>query len=114
MNRSFAQVVRRLSLASLNAAIQNKPHLIIDRLAALQPLLFEETVVKKELQKTVMMGPFAVIEDKGLENRKTAYETMYTMVSQYAGVIFAMLIGSSTPVSRKSTLGLSPTASLPL
>lgn len=52
------QIVRRLSLASLNAAIQNKPHLIIDRLTALQPLLYEETVVKKELQREVQMGPW--------------------------------------------------------
>jgi cullin-associated NEDD8-dissociated protein 1 len=47
-----------LSLASLNAAIQNKPHLIIDRLAALQPLLYQETVVRPELKREVMMGPF--------------------------------------------------------
>lgn len=52
------QIVRRLSLASLNAAIQHKPHLVIDRLATLQPLLFQETVVKKELQREVQMGPF--------------------------------------------------------
>jgi cullin-associated NEDD8-dissociated protein 1 len=50
--------VRRLSLASLNAAIQNKPHLIIDRLAALQPLLYQETIVRPELKREVMMGPF--------------------------------------------------------
>ncbi|ORX34727.1 armadillo-type protein [Kockovaella imperatae] len=73
-------IVRRLSLASLNAAIQNKPHLIIDRLAALQPLLYAETVVRPELQREVTMGPFKLIEDEGLENRKTAYETMYTLL----------------------------------
>lgn len=100
--------MRRLSLASLNAAIQNKPHLIIDRLAALQPLLYQETIVRPELKREVMMGPFksermtpcasisdvelvgsfadtiVVIEDDGLENRKTAYETMYTLVSANA------------------------------
>ncbi|OCF45173.1 tip120-family protein [Kwoniella heveanensis CBS 569] len=73
-------IVRRLSLASLNSAIQNKPHLIIDKLGTLQPLLYEETHVKKELQREVTMGPFKVIEDDGLENRKTAYETMYTLL----------------------------------
>ncbi|WVF66132.1 hypothetical protein IAT40_000871 [Kwoniella sp. CBS 6097] len=73
-------IVRRLSLASLNSAIQNKPHLIIDKLGTLQPLLYEETYVKKELQREVTMGPFKVIEDDGLENRKTAYETMYTLL----------------------------------
>ncbi|WVQ76239.1 hypothetical protein IAR50_005904 [Cryptococcus sp. DSM 104548] len=73
-------IVRRLSLASLNAAIQNKPHLIVDKLDALQPLLYGETYVKKELQREVIMGPWKVIEDDGLENRKAAYETMYTLL----------------------------------
>jgi len=58
MSKAEQQIVRRLSLASLNAAIQNKPHLIIDRLASLQPLLYEETVVRKELQREVQMGPW--------------------------------------------------------
>ncbi|WVQ93760.1 hypothetical protein IAU59_000837 [Kwoniella sp. CBS 9459] len=73
-------IVRRLALASLNSAIQNKPHLIVDKLGVLQPLLYEETHVKKELQREVTMGPFKVIEDDGLENRKTAFETMYTLL----------------------------------
>ncbi|WWC99318.1 hypothetical protein V866_006219 [Kwoniella sp. B9012] len=73
-------IVRRLSLASLNSAIQHKPHLIVDKLYTLQPLLYQETYVKKELQREVQMGPFKVIEDDGLENRKTAYETMYTLL----------------------------------
>ncbi|WVQ80275.1 hypothetical protein IAT38_002380 [Cryptococcus sp. DSM 104549] len=73
-------IVRRLSLSSLNAAIQNKPHLIVDKLSALQPLLYQETYVKKELQREVVMGPWKVIEDDGLENRKNAYEAMYTLL----------------------------------
>ncbi|RXK36749.1 hypothetical protein M231_05984 [Tremella mesenterica] len=73
-------VVRRLSLASLNAAMQNKPHLIFDKLGVLQPLLYQETEIKPELQRTIMMGPFKVTQDDGLENRKTAYETMYTLL----------------------------------
>lgn len=52
------QIVRRLSLASLNAALQNKPHLIVDKLDILQPLLYQETYVKKELQREVTMGPW--------------------------------------------------------
>jgi cullin-associated NEDD8-dissociated protein 1 len=54
----FFQIVRRLSLASLNAAIQNKPHLLIDRLSALQPLLYQETIARPELKREVQMGPF--------------------------------------------------------
>jgi cullin-associated NEDD8-dissociated protein 1 len=57
-NQLISQIVRRLSLASLNAAIQNKPHLIIDKLAQLQPLLYQETVVRPELQRQVQMGPW--------------------------------------------------------
>jgi cullin-associated NEDD8-dissociated protein 1 len=58
MRLTALQVVRRLSLASLNAAIQNKPHLIIDKLGALQPLLYQETVVREELRRVVQMGPW--------------------------------------------------------
>lgn len=55
---AFLQVIRRLSVASLNAACQNKPHLVIDRLSILQPALYAETVVRPELKREVMMGPF--------------------------------------------------------
>ncbi|KAL7418817.1 hypothetical protein Q5752_006501 [Cryptotrichosporon argae] len=78
-------IVRRLSLASLSAAIQNKPHLVIDRLASLQPLLYAETEIKPELQRQVQMGPFKVTEDDGLENRKAAYETMYILLGTALG-----------------------------
>lgn len=74
-------VVRRLSVASLNAALQHKPHLIVDKLGTVQPWLYAETEVKKELQREVQMGPWKVIEDDGLENRKTAYETLYTLLA---------------------------------
>ena len=52
----------------------------MDRLADLQPALYEETQIKPELQREIVMGPFKVIEDDGVENRKAAYETMYTML----------------------------------
>ncbi|TXT05004.1 hypothetical protein VHUM_03824 [Vanrija humicola] len=74
-------VVRRLSVASLNAALQHQPHLIVDKLGTVQPWLYAETEVKKELQREVQMGPWKVIEDDGLENRKTAYETLYTLLA---------------------------------
>lgn len=74
-------VVRRLAVAALNAAAQNKPYLVVDKLGALQPHLYRETEIKPELQREVQMGPFKVIEDDGLENRKTAYEAMYTMLA---------------------------------
>lgn len=74
-------VVRRLAVAALNAAAQNKPYLVVDKLSTLQPHLYRETEIKPELQREVQMGPFKVIEDGGLENRKTAYEAMYTMLA---------------------------------
>lgn len=74
-------VVRRLAVAALNAAAQNKPSLIADKLNTLQPYLYAETVIKEDLHRYVQMGPWKVLEDDGLENRKTAYETMYTLLS---------------------------------
>jgi cullin-associated NEDD8-dissociated protein 1 len=75
------QTVRRLSLGSLNAAASNKPQLIREHLPALLPLLYSETEIKQELLRTVQMGPWKQIFDDGLETRKTAFETMYTLVS---------------------------------
>ncbi|BEI79879.1 hypothetical protein CcaverHIS002_0104080 [Cutaneotrichosporon cavernicola] len=74
-------VVRRLAVAALNAAAQNKPSLISDKLNTLQPFLYRETEIREELQRYVQMGPWKVLEDDGLENRKTAYETMYTLLA---------------------------------
>lgn len=74
------QTVRRLSLSTLNAAARNKPHLVQEHLARLLPLLYTETVLKPELIRIVEMGPWKHRVDDGLEARKTAYETMYTLV----------------------------------
>jgi cullin-associated NEDD8-dissociated protein 1 len=78
--------VRRLSLSALNAAARNKPHLIRDHLAALLPYLFAGTVINESLIRLVQMGPWQHKVDDGLEARKTAYETMYTLVS-LAGLV---------------------------
>jgi cullin-associated NEDD8-dissociated protein 1 len=51
-------VVQRLALTSLNAAIQNKPHLIVDRLDMLQPLLYVQTKIRQDLLRVVQKGPF--------------------------------------------------------
>ena len=75
------QTVQRLTLSTLNAAARNKPHLIQEHLQKLLPLLYAETVMKQELVRIVEMGPWKHRVDDGLEARKTAYETMYTLVS---------------------------------
>lgn len=51
-------VVRRLALSSINAAIQNKPYLLTERMGEVQQLVYAETVVKPELQRSVQMGPW--------------------------------------------------------
>lgn len=72
--------VRRLALSALNSAARTKAHLVRDHLSTLLPNLYEETVVRPELIRTVQMGPWTHKVDDGLETRKTAYETMYTLL----------------------------------
>ena len=52
-----------------------------DHLPALLPILYSETVVKPDLIRTVQMGPWQHKVDEGLDARKTAWETLYTLVS---------------------------------
>jgi len=72
--------VRRLAISTLNSAARSKPHLIREHLSSLLPSLYKETVVNPDLIRTVQMGPWTHTVDDGLEARKTAYETMYTLL----------------------------------
>ncbi|RDB24577.1 Cullin-associated NEDD8-dissociated protein 1 [Hypsizygus marmoreus] len=72
--------VRRLALSSFNSAARNKSHLVREHLPTLLPSLYKETFVNPELIRTVQMGPWTHKVDDGLEARKTAYETMYTLL----------------------------------
>jgi len=72
--------VRRLALSALNSAARTKPHLIREHLSSLLPSLYTETVINPDLIRTVQMGPWTHKVDDGLEARKTAYETMYTLL----------------------------------
>jgi cullin-associated NEDD8-dissociated protein 1 len=47
------------------------------------PLLYSETDIKQELIRIVEMGPWKHRVDDGLETRKSAYETMYTIVGTF-------------------------------
>lgn len=76
----MVKTVRRLALALLNSAARTKPYLIKDHLAILLPGLYEQTIIRRELIRTVQMGPWTHKVDDGLDARKTAYETMYTLV----------------------------------
>ncbi|KAJ6584561.1 armadillo-type protein [Mycena capillaripes] len=72
--------VRRLALSALNSAARTKPHLIREHLPALLPSLYKETFTNPDLIRTVQMGPWTHKVDDGLDARKTAYETMYTLL----------------------------------
>lgn len=79
---NLKQTVQRFALQALNSAARNKPHLIRDHLASLTPQLYKATDMKPDLIEVVQMGPWQHKVDKGLEVRKAAYETMYTLVGE--------------------------------
>ncbi|CZR56953.1 related to TBP (TATA-binding protein)-interacting protein TIP120 [Phialocephala subalpina] len=71
---------RRLALTTLNSASHNKPDLIIPNLGVLLPLVMNESVINPKLIREVTMGPFKHKIDDGLEVRKSAYETLYSLM----------------------------------
>ncbi|CAM1507943.1 Fc.00g047910.m01.CDS01 [Cosmosporella sp. VM-42] len=72
--------IRRLAMTTLTTAARNKPDLIHPHLGDLMPFVLKESVIKKELVREVMMGPFKHTVDDGLEVRKSAYETLYALM----------------------------------
>lgn len=62
--------IRRLAMTTLNSAAHNKPDLILPHLGELMPFVLTESVIKPELIKEVMLGPFKHMVDDGLEVRK--------------------------------------------
>ncbi|KAI9789286.1 MAG: hypothetical protein M1835_001768 [Candelina submexicana] len=71
---------RRLALTTLNSATHNKPDLILPELGHLIPLVMKESNIKSELLREVQMGPFKHKVDDGLEIRKSAYETLHSLM----------------------------------
>ncbi|EXJ55886.1 hypothetical protein A1O7_08817 [Cladophialophora yegresii CBS 114405] len=71
---------RRLAITTLNAAIHNKPELVIPDVGQLLPTVLEDSKIKPELIKQVKIGPFTHTEDAGLDLRKSAYATMYALL----------------------------------
>lgn len=61
---------RRLAMSTLNSAAHNKPDLILPHLGELMPFVLAESVIKPQLIREVMMGPFKHLVDDGLEVRK--------------------------------------------
>jgi cullin-associated NEDD8-dissociated protein 1 len=62
--------IRRFAMTTLNSAANYKPDLILPHLGELMPFVIKESIVRKELIKEVMMGPFKHTVDGGLEVRK--------------------------------------------
>lgn len=65
--------IRRLAMTTLNSAAHNKPDLILPHLGEMMPIVLAESVVKPELVREVMLGPFKHTVDDGLEVRKVRY-----------------------------------------
>ncbi|EMS55195.1 Cullin-associated NEDD8-dissociated protein 1 [Triticum urartu] len=72
--------VRRAAVLALSTAAHNKPSLIKGLLPELLRLLYDQTVVKQELIRTVDLGPFKHVVDDGLELRKAAFECVDTLL----------------------------------
>ncbi|KAL1890273.1 hypothetical protein Cpir12675_005466 [Ceratocystis pirilliformis] len=71
---------RRLGMMTLTSAVQNKPSIVLPRMGDLVPLIIDESKIKPELVREIMMGPFKHKVDDGLEVRKSAYETLYALL----------------------------------
>lgn len=61
---------RRLGMTTFTSAAHNKPDLVLGHLNELMPFVLQESTVKPELVREVMMGPFKIMVDDGLELRK--------------------------------------------
>ncbi|KAL6494456.1 Cullin-associated NEDD8-dissociated protein 1 [Orobanche gracilis] len=72
--------VRRAAVLAFSTAAHNKPNLIKGLLPELLPLLYDQIVIKKELIRTVDLGPFKHTVDDGLELRKAAFECVDTLL----------------------------------
>ncbi|RVX75107.1 hypothetical protein B0A52_01384 [Exophiala mesophila] len=77
---------RRLAVTTLNAAIHNKPELIIADIGELLPIVLDDSRIKPELVKVIKIGPFTHHEDSGLDLRKSTYATMYALLDTPSAV----------------------------
>ena len=72
--------VRRSALIVFNFLVHNKPILILNLLEKYLPMVYNETIENSDLLRKVKVGPFTHVVDDGLENRKAAFECMYTLL----------------------------------
>ncbi|XP_052204710.1 cullin-associated NEDD8-dissociated protein 1 [Diospyros lotus] len=78
--RDHDRHVRRAAVMALSTAAHNKPNLIKGLLPEILPLLYDQTIIKQELIRTVDLGPFKHVVDDGLELRKAAFECVDTLL----------------------------------
>ncbi|ORY76043.1 armadillo-type protein [Protomyces lactucae-debilis] len=78
--------IRRLALSTLYSAAFHKPQLVHDHIGRLLPLLYKETSINKDLVHVVQMGPFKHTVDDGLVLRKSAFETLHTLLDSFFSV----------------------------
>ena len=71
---------RRLALGTLNAALQHKSDIVLPQLGAILPLVLKDSKIDPDLIREVQMGPFKHKVDDGLELRKSAYETLFSLL----------------------------------
>jgi cullin-associated NEDD8-dissociated protein 1 len=72
--------IRRLAMTTFTSAANNKPDMVLGHLNKLMPFVFAESTIKPNLIREVMMGPFKIMVDDGLELRKGAYESLYALM----------------------------------
>lgn len=77
--------IRRLGMTTFTSAAHNKPDLVLGHLNKLMPYVFTESMIKPELVREVMMGPFRMLVDDGLELRKVR-RLLVKALSEYTDV----------------------------
>jgi cullin-associated NEDD8-dissociated protein 1 len=77
---------RRLAVTTLNAAVHNKPDLVLPDITELLPQVLSDSRIKPELIKVITIGPFKHNEDSGLDLRKSTYATLYALLDCPAAI----------------------------
>eukprot|EP00195_Chlamydomonas_chlamydogama_P007020 CAMPEP_0202892974 /NCGR_PEP_ID=MMETSP1392-20130828/2632_1 /ASSEMBLY_ACC=CAM_ASM_000868 /TAXON_ID=225041 /ORGANISM="Chlamydomonas chlamydogama, Strain SAG 11-48b" /LENGTH=1235 /DNA_ID=CAMNT_0049577131 /DNA_START=157 /DNA_END=3864 /DNA_ORIENTATION=- len=78
--------VRRAAVVALSAVAHQKAvALVAMHLGALLPKLYEQTVVREDMIRTVDLGPFKHKIDDGLELRKAAFECLDILLDSCRG-----------------------------
>jgi cullin-associated NEDD8-dissociated protein 1 len=73
--------VRRNAMQSINAVARSQPALLVPHLSALLPAVYAATVKDPDLVRQVDLGPFKFEEDFGMDLRKSAFDSMRTLIS---------------------------------